>query len=186
MLFSTMMMCLLALLTLLGGLFLLGYAKKEGLGKFTKLASYLAISFSTIVFIVVLVGIVACPATCGSGHCSKGMKEEKCIVIKKECKSGEKCEMEMDSKECHMNMGADCEGGKCEDGSECSAEMMKNCPKGEGCNTPEECAAKMKSCKKTEGCNSPKECGAKMAKCDAACMKKCEKEKGACDGKCKK
>jgi hypothetical protein len=164
-LFSTIMMCLLALLTLLGGLFLLGYVKKEGLGKFTKLASYLAISFSTIVFIVGLVGLVACPATCGSGHCSKGMKQEKCIIIKKECKSGEKCEM--DSKECHMNMGADCKGGKCEDGSECSAEMMKNCPKGEGCNTPEECAAKMKNC-------------------DTECMKKCEKEKGACDGKCKK
>ena len=70
MLFSTMMMCLLSLLTLLGGLFLLGYAKKEGLSKFTKLASYLAISFSSIVFIVGLIGLLACPAKCGSGHCS--------------------------------------------------------------------------------------------------------------------
>jgi hypothetical protein len=163
MLFSTMMMCLLALLTLLGGLFLLGYAKKESLGKFTKLASYLAISFSTIVFIVGLVGLLACPSKCASSHCAKGMKEEKCIVIKKECKSGKKCEM--DSKECHMKM--DGKEKFCKDGSECSAEILKNCPKGEGCNTQEECAAKMKSC-------------------DTECMKKCEKEKSACSRKCEK
>ncbi len=133
------MMCLLALLTLLGGLFLLAYAKKEGLGKFTKLASYLAISFSTIVFIVGLIGLVACPATCGSGHCSKGMKQEKCIIIKKECKSGEKCEM--DSKECHMKMEDDCKGGSCIDGSECSAELKSM-------NCDEAC---MKKCEKDKG-----------------------------------
>lgn len=163
-----MMMCLLALLTLLGGLFLLGYSKKEGLGKFTKLASYLAITFSTIVFVVGLIGLMACPSKCGSGHCSKNASVEKCIVMKKECKmNGKDCKMDME--ECHKNMGSDCkDSGSCKSDMKCSAEMMKSCPKGEGCNTPEECAAKMK------------EMG-----CDDACMKKCEKEKGKCDGDCK-
>ena len=55
MLFSAAIMCLLALITLLGGLFLLAYSKKEGLGKFSKITSYVAISFSSVVF---LIGII--------------------------------------------------------------------------------------------------------------------------------
>ncbi|MFN5417117.1 MAG: hypothetical protein ACK5B9_08685, partial [Flavobacteriia bacterium] len=51
-----------ALLVLLGGLFLLGYAKKEGLGRMTKIASYIAILFGTVVF----VGGLICATMCHS------------------------------------------------------------------------------------------------------------------------
>lgn len=152
-------MCLLALITLLGGLFLLGYSKKEGLGKFSKLASYLAITFSTIVFVIGLIGTMMCPSKCGSGQCSKGMNEEKCMMIKKECMEGQACHKDMNA--CSKNMNGSCDSTK-----SCCADM-KICPKSEDCNTPAECAAKMKNC-------------------DAACMAKCEKEKGACDAACKK
>lgn len=160
MLFSTIIMCLLALIVLLGGLFLLGYAKKEGWGKFSKMASYLSICFSTIVFLIGIIGIFACPSKCGDGHCSGGVKEEKCIVIKKDCKEGSSCEAaEMT---CHGKM-------ECESEMEHCMEVEK-CPKGEGCNTPEECATKM----------------SEMKNCSAECMKKCEKKGGVCDDACKK
>lgn len=90
---------LLALLVLLGGLFLLAYAKKEGLGMMTKIASYLAI----LVSIGCIVCCVACCFMCKPQHCKggkcgpHGMRMEKEVIImkgdsivKKEC-----CKKEM-------------------------------------------------------------------------------------------
>lgn len=52
----------LSLLVLLGGFFLLAYSKKEGLGMMSKISSYVAILFGTVVF----VGGLICMCICGS------------------------------------------------------------------------------------------------------------------------
>lgn len=76
-----------ALLVLLGGLFLLAYAKKEGLGMMTKIASYIAILVSTGMLICCIVCALMCGHCkgddCSGGKCEKGgMKCEKEIIIK--------------------------------------------------------------------------------------------------------
>lgn len=92
----------LALLVLLAGLFLLAYSKKEGLGILTKIASFVAITFGTIVF----VGGLICALSMGScnkkegcrkGRCSKEMRMHhqnsgaKCAGMSSCSKSDEKC-----------------------------------------------------------------------------------------------
>lgn len=79
---------LLSLLVLLAGLFMLAYAKKEGLGRMTKIASYLAIVFATLVFVG---GIICCAMMCGGCHSKKCDKE------------GMSCKREM-KMECHKDM----------------------------------------------------------------------------------
>lgn len=95
----------LAMLVLLAGLFLLAYAKKEGLGKMTKIASYVAILFGTFIF----VGGLLCAAMC-KGKCC-----------------GNKCEKE--KMECHEGNG----GGHCESRDmECHEGMVEShCEKGD-------------------------------------------------------
>ena len=66
----------LSLLVLLAGLFLLAYAKKEGLGKLTKISSYVAILFGGVVF----VGGLTCALFFGSCPKGKGCKSGKCPI----------------------------------------------------------------------------------------------------------
>ena len=66
----------LSLLVLLAGLFLLAYAKKEGLGKLTKISSYVAILFGGVVF----VGGLTCALFFGNCHNGKGCKGGKCPI----------------------------------------------------------------------------------------------------------
>ena len=86
----------LALIVLMGGLFLLAYSKKEGLGKLTKIASYVAIVFGTAVFVGGLICAIMC-ATCHKSKCDKDKKG--CSKDKKEC-SKDKKECSKDKKEC--------------------------------------------------------------------------------------
>jgi len=72
----------LALIVLMGGLFLLAYSKKEGLGKLTKIASYVAIVFGTAVFVSGLICAIMC-STCNKGKCDKDKKG--CSKDKMEC-----------------------------------------------------------------------------------------------------
>ena len=85
----------LALIVLMGGLFLLAYSKKEALGKLTKIASYLAIVFGTAVFIGGLICAIMC-ATCHKSKCDKDKKV--CCKDKMEC-SKDKKECSKDKKE---------------------------------------------------------------------------------------
>ena len=78
----------LALIVLMGGLFLLAYSKKEGLGKLTKIASYVAIVFGTSVFVGGLICAIMC-ATCHKSKCDKYKKG--CCKDKMECSKDEKC-----------------------------------------------------------------------------------------------
>ena len=86
----------LALIVLMGGLFLLAYSKKEGLGKLTKIASYVAIVFGTAVFVGGLICAIMC-ATCHKSKCDKDKKG--CSKDKTEC-SKDKKECSKDKKEC--------------------------------------------------------------------------------------
>jgi hypothetical protein len=86
----------LALIVLMGGLFLLAYSKKEALGKLTKIASYLAIAFGTAVFVGGLICAIMC-ATCHKSKCDKDKKG--CSKDKMEC-SRDKKECSKDKKEC--------------------------------------------------------------------------------------
>ncbi len=132
-----MISLLLALLVLLGGLFLLAYAKKEGLGKMTKIASYVAILFSSVVFIG---GIICCCMMCGKcndgNSCGKGsMKCTKEVRIMGDHK--EMMEMHhgmMNATHCEKNatehcckvMKSECKKGKCDKTDEkcCKGEAM--------------------------------------------------------------
>jgi hypothetical protein len=86
----------LALIVLMGGLFLLAYSKKEGLGKLTKIASYVAIVFGTAVFVGGLICAIIC-STCYKGKCDKDKKG--CSKDKMEC-SNDKKGCSKDQKEC--------------------------------------------------------------------------------------
>jgi hypothetical protein len=99
----------LALIVLMGGLFLLAYSKKEGLGKLTKIASYFAIVFGTAVFVGGLICAIMC-STCNKGKCDKDKKgcskdkmecsnDKKSSNDKMEC-SQDKMEYSKDKKEC--------------------------------------------------------------------------------------
>ncbi len=85
----------LALIVLMGGLFLLAYSKKEGLGKLTKIASYVAIVFGTAVFVGGLICAIMC-STCKKGKCDKDKKG--CSKDKMECSKYKECSK--DKKEC--------------------------------------------------------------------------------------
>ena len=85
----------LALIVLMGGLFLLAYSKKEGLGKLTKIASYVAIVFGTAVFVGGLICAIMC-STCNKGKCHKDKKG--CSKDKMECSKYKECSK--DKKEC--------------------------------------------------------------------------------------
>jgi hypothetical protein len=102
----------LALIVLMGGLFLLAYAKKESLGKITKIASYVAILFGTVVFIGGIISASMCSA-CHKGKCGKDKMECHRGGMKGECSKGS-CENE--EMECHKGMGK----GSCEKGGECT------------------------------------------------------------------
>lgn len=150
----------LALLVVLAGLFLLAYSKKEGLGKMTKIASYVAILFGTLVF----VGGILCGITC-KGHCGEG-KCEKRVEIRKEMHGGH---CESGAMECHGDMeGAHCEKGEmeCHEGmsaGHCEKGASKDCCK-EGkmeCKTEckTKCANADKDCCKDGVCkNADKDC----------------------------
>ena len=72
----------LALIVLMGGLFLLAYSKKESLGKLTTIASYVAIVFGAGAF----VGGIICAIICAPCHKSKfGNDRMECSKGKKEC-----------------------------------------------------------------------------------------------------
>ena len=72
----------LALIVLMGGLFLLAYSKKETLGKLTTIASYVAIVFGAGAFI----GGLICATLCTPCQKSKfGNDRMECSKDKKEC-----------------------------------------------------------------------------------------------------
>ncbi len=109
-------------LVLLGGLFLLAYAKKEGLGKMTKIASFIAITFGTLCFVCGL--IASCGSCGGEGKCDK---------------EGRKCTKEV-SVECHKGIsnGTHCEKNASEncckeglvgDAAHCDKNATENCCK---------------------------------------------------------
>ena len=78
----------LALIVLMGGLFLLAYSKKEALGKLTTIASYVAIVFGAGAFVGGLICAIICTpcqkSKCGNDkmECSKDKKE--CFEVKME------------------------------------------------------------------------------------------------------
>lgn len=109
----------LALLVLLAGLFLLAYAKKEGLGWMTKISSYVAITFGIVVF----VGGIVCGIMCGG--CHKSACGDK----------GGKCTMEM-KKDCS---GSSCSGGGMHHGDMHHGGMKGDCSKKSAC-----CGGEMK------------------------------------------
>ncbi len=107
---------LMSLLVLLGGFFLLAYAKKEALGKMTKLASYVAIIFGTICFVGGIIASLMC-GSCGRGKCERpGMECRKEIKIEchKEMMNGSYCEKNATDNCCKEGKG-DCKEAKCED-----------------------------------------------------------------------
>lgn len=137
----------LSLLVLLGGLFLLAYSKKEGLGKITKIASYVAILFGSAVFVCGLLCATMCNS-CKGSKCEKGSME-----CRKEMRghcSESKCEKGMsDMSHCDKSeMGScseekgECSKSKCEkgmeaehckkDGKDCCKEAIEACNKKEG------------------------------------------------------
>jgi hypothetical protein len=123
----------LALLVLLAGLFLLAYSKKEGLGILTKIASYAAIAFGTIVF----VGGLICALSFGSCHKKQG------------CKKDGHCKREM-SMHCKKNDGKCADMGNCSKTSEkCDMSACKNEAKG--------CCGE-KSCSKDDDCSKDGKC----------------------------
>ena len=78
----------LALIVLMGGLFLLAYSKKEALGKLSTIASYVAIVFGAGAFVGGLICATLCTpcqkSKCGNDRmeCSKDKKE--CFEVKME------------------------------------------------------------------------------------------------------
>lgn len=129
----------LALIVLIGGLFLLGYAKKENLGWFTKGAAYLSVAFGTGVFVIGLVGILMC-GMCHKSKCSD--KNMKCGTEMSHSCSGSYCgdksmsghhgmrNHHMDKKDCCAGMDKECKAKmgrdeKCEKGDACCKKEMK-------------------------------------------------------------
>jgi len=72
----------LALIVLIGGLFLLAYSKKEALGKLTTIASYVAIVFGAGAFVGGLICAIIC-TPCNKSKCGNDKME--CSKDKKEC-----------------------------------------------------------------------------------------------------
>ena len=116
---------LMSLLVLLGGFFLLAYAKKEALGKMTKLASYVAIIFGTICFVGGIIASLMC-GSCGRGKCERpGMECRKEIKIEchKEMMNGSYCEKNATDNCCKEGKGDCKEAEHCQkEGKECCKE----------------------------------------------------------------
>jgi len=72
----------LALIVLMGGLFLLAFSKKEALGKLTTIASYVAIVFGAGAFVGGLICAIIC-TPCNKSKCGNDRME--CSKDKKEC-----------------------------------------------------------------------------------------------------
>lgn len=108
----------LALIVLMGGLFLLAYSKKENLGWMSKITSYVAITFGSVLFIGCLVACITC-GTCGKSKCGKN--QGSCSTeMRKDC-SGNSCGSgKMDG---HHRMGA---MGHCEKGDEACCKGEKS------------------------------------------------------------
>lgn len=112
----------LAFLVLIAGLFLLAYSKKEQLGFFTKLTSYIAIAFG----LTLIVGSLICMLTCG--NCHQNNCQNKCKVENQQnCKSN--CEVQQNAK-CTGN-SENCMKQNCETQKECSKnpECKEKCEK---------------------------------------------------------
>ena len=139
-----------ALIVLMAGLFLLAYAKKEGLGRLTKFVSYVAIIFGTVAF---LGGItrVAMNGSCHKGMCDKNNTE--CSMMSNCDKGGDAC-----PKKGHCDKGME----NCPMKSHCDkdgdASMMGHCDKGNE-NCPKSSNGDMDGCKK----DSLKKCCADKA-----------------------
>lgn len=116
---------LLSLLVVLAGAFLLAYSKKESLGKFPKIISYVAILFGSTIFIGGLICALLMCGKCKDGECSKdsgkcqrsemtnchkGMSSSHCEKGSESCgKSEMNCCKSMDSKiECSKNASEKC------------------------------------------------------------------------------
>lgn len=162
----------LALLVVLAGLFLLAYSKKEGLGKMTKIASYVAILFGTIVFVGGLICGMSCKGKCSEGKC------EKSVEIHKEMRGGH---CEGGAMECHGKMeGAHCEKGemKCHEGmsaGHCEKGAEKDCCKEDKmeCKNADKGCCKDGVCKDVDkGC-----CVAAKSECKEGDKECCKGEK---------
>ncbi len=94
----------LSLLVLLAGLFLLAYSKKEGLGKLTKISSYVAILFGGVVF----VGGLTCALFFGNCPKGKGCKGGKCPIPPHERMEMRHHKGMMMKGGCHKMEGKDC------------------------------------------------------------------------------
>ena len=150
----------LSLLVLLAGLFMLAYSKKEGLGKITKIASYVASLFGAIVFVSGLIGYMIC-GTCKSDKCEKG------------------------SMECRKEVRIECHEGM-ENGASCSKDASEDCCK-KGMTGAAHCEknASEKCCKEGRGECPESQCEKGMAAehckkerkdCCKEAIEKCNKE----------
>ena len=149
---------LLSLLVLLGGLFMIAYSKKEGLGKITKIASYVATVFAAFMFISGLI----CSLMCGS------------------CK-GDKCEK--GSMECRKEVRIECHEGM-ENGASCSKDASEDCCKEGMTGNAAHCEknASEKCCKEGKG-----ECPEAKCEKGMATEKCCKGDKAECsESKCEK
>jgi hypothetical protein len=146
--FIVCIVLLLALLVVLGGSFLLAYGKEKGMGKFSKMMSFVSIGFGTIVFVSGLICALTC-GSCGDGSCgskkacateqSCPKSSKSCSKSKEACAEGEKCSKE--SGKCAKGADAACcaktekaccskEEGKCsKDASTCSKGEKEVCEK---------------------------------------------------------
>lgn len=145
----------LSLLVLLAGLFLLAYAKKEGLGKLTKISSYVAILFGGVVFVggltcALFFGNCSKSEGCNGGKCPIPMHarmemcHNKCMMMKEGCHK-------MEEKSCCSKDKSSCEKSKC------SSEKKSDCCKTDKKEVKESCCGDIK-------CKPGKEC-AKDGKC---------------------
>lgn len=128
----------LALLVLLGGLFLLAYTKKEGLGMLSKISSYVAILFGIVVFVGGLICAIMCSSCHGKGDCNSGKGKCKvemkghCCEKSSMCKEGEmKCHKKIIIKHgdgemiCSKSDTGCCKDGVCKNADQDCCKAMK-------------------------------------------------------------
>ncbi len=134
---------LLSLFVLLAGLFMLNHAKKENSNKFTKIASYTTISFSSLVFVCGLI----CSFMFAMHH--------GCCGDKNECHG----------RRGHADVHALHHGGKaaCAAKSDCG-HQNSCCSSSASCEKEASCH-KSKKCERAAGCE-------KSADCEKKCEKK--------------
>jgi hypothetical protein len=99
----------LAILVLMGGLKFLHQVKTDGMGLFSKITSYVAILFGTIVLIGGIVG--ASMMGCHGSKCGKGHGKCK-MEMQRDCGSGHSCKSGHMEHHGMMNHGGKCEQGK--------------------------------------------------------------------------